>query len=652
VSSSSLYNKANATRVVLARSAAPVAVIDGPYDEIALEGILASLPLKLGFAGCPADAACSHGTFVMGLLGARRDALIPGLCPECPLIHVPLFVNEQAQDASVDELANSIALAVAAGAKLINLSLAILRDDTESHLGLAAVLDRAEATGVVVVAAASNVTSGQLLSHPAIIPVVAVDAAGRALLDPSFGPAVSSRGVAALGHNVLGYAVGGGTTVMSGGSVATAIATGILAQVWANNPDRDSRNIRAAIASLVPRCGSIPPLLTVTSLLAALNRPPVEEIAPGSQGGQSGYPKLQGGRVMRNDAVSTSLNSNSGPTVRAANIAARANGAAGCACGAPGICNCGNGETSSSRFVYVLGTVDIRFPDQSIAEELGDVARTSQIAQRANESVRNYYYRVLSQKTEDGRLKARHVARQVCWVLKVEGYIAYYLSLRDLDDLPDLINCLRRPEPGDHPQPEHDESDKENGSMKATAKTHRVRRQRKTDGQRGERDRQENAHPPHQDLDLFIGTSSLIPAEACPGVVAPTLAIDQLSSFKKKELVSWCDVEPPHNPENLFRKLVQSADNLGDNDEWRALNFLAVRYKPIYEKYAEMVTSGYILDSIKVVPSRLSRDKHIVDPVFAFVNNDTAVIAKAFVRVDVSHLYPIIVNHLAEYFDR
>jgi hypothetical protein len=51
-------------------------------------------------------------------------------------------------------------------------------------------------------------------------------------------------------------------------------------------------------------------------------------------------------------------------------------------------------------------------------------------------------------------------------------------------------------------------------------------------------------------------------------------------------------VQPPHDPQRLFRTLVQTADNLGDKDELRALNFLAVRYKNIYEKYAEMAGSG------------------------------------------------------------
>lgn len=64
-----------------------LAVIDGPYDATALSSILAQVPVSLGNGTCGLDpgSACNHGTFVMGLLGARGDALIPGLCPDCRL---------------------------------------------------------------------------------------------------------------------------------------------------------------------------------------------------------------------------------------------------------------------------------------------------------------------------------------------------------------------------------------------------------------------------------------------------------------------------------------------------------------------------------------------------------------------------------------
>jgi hypothetical protein len=87
----------------------PVAVIDGPYDDDALSVILAQDPIALGEGNCGINpnSACDHGTFVLGLLGARKDAPIPGLCPDCELLHIPLFVDEKAPSASVPDLADA-----------------------------------------------------------------------------------------------------------------------------------------------------------------------------------------------------------------------------------------------------------------------------------------------------------------------------------------------------------------------------------------------------------------------------------------------------------------------------------------------------------------------------------------------------------------
>src|SRR5690242_6319604 len=87
-----------------------VAVIDGPYDAAALSRVLAHGPVNLADGICAAspNSACDHGTFIMGLLGARPDSLIPGLCPHCRLVHIPLFVDARSPSASVDELASAI----------------------------------------------------------------------------------------------------------------------------------------------------------------------------------------------------------------------------------------------------------------------------------------------------------------------------------------------------------------------------------------------------------------------------------------------------------------------------------------------------------------------------------------------------------------
>jgi Subtilase family/PatG C-terminal len=605
--------------VALEAGGVTIAVIDGPYDAVALAGVLARPPINLadGNACAYPNSACSHGTFVIGILGAREDALIPGLCPGCRLVHVPLFTDLGPSWASVGALAKAIAVAVAAGAKLINLSLAIQGDDTQDHPELAAALDLAAERDAIVVVAAGNqgrLAAGQLLSHPVTIPIVAMNDAGQPLPDSNFGPAISRRGLAALGAHIASYAPGGGTTLMSGTSAATAVATGTLAQVWSARTDAEGRELRAAVVRLGPRNGPMPPVLDRDRLIVALDElgSAKKTAASLAMRGKMRYATLQGEVTMRGgNVLPAAPNYSIGSTTQSSSGVAPAQGPGGCTCGGGGgVCTCGNGQSPQSRFVYVLGSVSIELPDQSISLELQTVADTLSVSLNANKPLRDWYYRVLS------KPEARYVARQVGWILKVEGQPAYHLSLRDLYDLPDLISCLARPE---------------------------------------------------DDLDLFIGSSNLIAVEECPGLRMPVLTVDYLNSFDRGVLVKWFQAPSNsgskrkkaaapsgHDQNEFFRKLIQTTDNLGDTDEWRALNFLAVRYKPLYELYAEMLMAGkdWIFDGVRIVPSRLGRERRIVDVVFAFRQIQTGVVQKYFVRVDVSHLFPMIANELAEYFDR
>jgi len=577
--------------------AVPVAVIDGPYDAAALSGVLVREPVNLGDGSCGVNpnSACDHGTFVMGLLGAH---------PECELLHVPLFVDQGAPQASVAELANAIMVAVKAGARLINLSLAILGDEAQDHHELAAALDHAEASGAVVVVAAGNqgrLAMGQLLWHPVTIPVVAVDATRRLLPDCNFGPLISRRGVAAFGHDVLGYAPNGKTSTMSGTSVATAVATGILAHAWVERPAADGAKIRAAVARLAPRDGLVPPMIDRGVLLAALDQIDAATVVSGlpAERGTTNYAKLQGGTTMNDgNGLPRPFNRSAGPAAMSGQTVTPQQGLGGCACGSPGgQCTCANGDASPSRFVYVLGTVDIDFPDQSVSEELQRVASDVGIPKGPNDDLRSWNHMVLNNP------QARYVARQLCWSLYVEGEPIYNLELCYSDDLDELIRCLNEPK---------------------------------------------------DDLCLVVGLSSPIKAEPCPGKL-PILAVNyQLKRFSRQNLIGWFNppVPPalPINPDELYVRLFHNCDNRGNEDRWRAVNYLAVRYPPLYAKFAEMAQIGYKYDYFDVVDSRLTGlgEKGKVDVIFTF-KNDRGGVEDFFVRVDVRGPFPVHTSDIAEY---
>jgi len=609
--------------------AVPVGVIDGPYDAGALAGILMNPPTSLGAGSCSIhpNSACKHGTFVVGLLGARPNAPIPGLCPNSKILHVPLFVDQGSPQSSVVELANAIRTAVRGGARLINLSLAVLGDGPQYDSALAQALDEAEASGAVIVVAAGNqgrMVVGQLLSHPVTIPVVAVDAAGRLLPDCNFGPSIARRGVAALGSDVLGYAPLGGITLMSGTSVATAVATGILAQLWSAYPNAGGADLRAAVNGFASRHGPVPPVLEPSAVRALLAKTQGRRY---TMAAGNSYAILQGATTMSSEnGLAIPVCGDDALPARLKQRVTPAHGEGGCACGAPGgICTCGPGQAPLQP-IYVLGSVDILIPNQSVSEELQSVALALSRAYpnehlqepRPTEELRAWQFRVLSKK------EARYIARQMYWILKIEGHPAYYLSLRDLHDLDDLIRCLGRSE--------------------------------------------------KDDLDLFVGSSNLVSVDTFPGVSAPLLLVDQLEVLTKSDLMAWFGTSATAPPktlaklapvgqnvrhqrrlDELFGKLGQNADNRGDTDELRALNYLAARYKPLYELYAEIIMgrTGWKLDGIRVVKSRLSHgDRRLVDPIFTFRERATGDVEQYFLRVDVSYLFPMIIRHIDEYFER
>lgn len=592
-------------------NAVAVAVIDGPYDEAALSRVLARAPVSLGHGTCGAspNGACDHGTFIMGLLGARRDAAIPGLCPECRFLHIPLFVDVRSPSANVGELAAAITKSVTAGARLINLSLAILGDDSAHHLRLAAALDLAEMSGAVLLVAAGNqgrLAMGQLLSHPVAIPVVGADASQRLLPECNFGPAISRRGVAALGR-MPGYAPGGGTTVMSGTSVATAVATGTLAQVWSSHPDVDGAELRAVVADLGPRDGSRPPMLSRDFVLAALDQTASALVTAGRRVGseKTNYVSLQGATIMATGNGQPAPNHGASLIAKPAQTLAPAGGGGECACSAPAGAG---GHAGMSGFVYAIGTIEAEYPNvaieremQILADDIGvDVEPDRGLATKPTED-RNWQYAVLSDK------RSRYIARQLRWRLTIEDVPVFVLSPRDPSDLDELINALDRTK---YAKPE-----RRGGRRGAVTKSPPI----------------EPPHGPAEDLDVVVGVMG---AQTPDGI---EVLMDQIFTIKTDQLA----------PGGLAY-FSQLADNHGLTDEDRAYNFLMARYTPPLSQ-----GEGFELAGVSVAASRLGTGTgRIVRAIYSFKNTATAVEKKYFVRVDVTHEFPIIINPWQPYLER
>ena len=184
-----------------------VALIDGPvllgHPDLA-GSVIREIPGKLKGRCSRADTvACTHATFVAGILSARRGSVAPAICPGCTLLVRPIFAesangNGQAPSATPEELAEAIIDSVTSGARVINLSSALLQPSPKGESKLDEALNYAAHHGAITVAAAGNqgtVGSSAITRHSWVIPVVACGLQGRPLSESNLGRSIGRRGL-------------------------------------------------------------------------------------------------------------------------------------------------------------------------------------------------------------------------------------------------------------------------------------------------------------------------------------------------------------------------------------------------------------------------------------------------------------------------
>ena len=257
---------------------------------------------------------------------------------------------------------------------------------------------------------------------------------------------------------------------------------------------------------------------------------------------------------------------------------------------------------ATAGYVYAIGRIEPRFPRPSAEKEFDQATGR---AETAGLTDRQAVQKVLSQRQN------RYLARQLCWVMSIEGLETYILTPRDPGDLDLLIEALRPT-----PQP--------------------------------------------WDLDCVIGIRGPIAApQMCNGLMVPIVAFDQIYSFDREALIKaiprpekTAAKEFAPAAEELFDRIMQMADNAGATDEHRALNYLAVRYQAIYANAADAFARNESLTGVDVTPSPLSGARHVVNVIFSYTHRTTDVTEKFFCRVDVTEEYPFLVTKLSPYYDR
>jgi subtilisin family serine protease len=257
-----------------------IGVIDGPVDfsHAAFNGskIRTVKDSQIGACKNANDIACTHGTFIAGILCARRGLAAPAICPDCEILLNTIF-REGAKNASSndiispsatpEELSNAIIETIDEGAKIINLSLGLSSSSLTSYDNLQEAYDYALQKGVIIVVAAGNqgnIGNISLINHQWLLPVAACDENGRLNSMSNFGPSIGNRGIIAPGVNIRSTYPGGQYINMSGTSFAAPFVTGAIALLWSIFTNATASMIKYAIttgASNLRRRSIIPPLL-------------------------------------------------------------------------------------------------------------------------------------------------------------------------------------------------------------------------------------------------------------------------------------------------------------------------------------------------------------------------------------------------------
>jgi hypothetical protein len=256
---------------------------------------------------------------------------------------------------------------------------------------------------------------------------------------------------------------------------------------------------------------------------------------------------------------------------------------------------------TNTLYIYALGQIEERYPRPSVEKE---VAQATGRAETAGRTDRQAFHQVLS------RRENRYLARQLCWILTIQGLETYILLPRDPADLDLLITAI---EPHESPW-----------------------------------------------INTVIGMRGPVaPPEFCNGLMIPIVIFDQIYSFSRDGLIEAIP-RPQGAPaqefgaaaRELFDRIMQMTDNAGAANEHRALNYLAMRYPAIYAKAAEEFARDFSLTGVETRPSPLSGTRNVVEVIFAFTNRNTDFTEKFFVRVDVTEEFPFLLTKLSPYYDR
>jgi subtilisin family serine protease len=262
-----------------ARREVTIGLIDGPvakgHPDLESENIRELPAANGGSCALSSSAACKHGTFVAGILVAKRGSAAPAICPGCTLLVRPIFPeknsgNGHIPSATPQELASAIVETIDAGARILNLSVALAQPSAKGEGELQSAVDYAAQRAVIVVAAAGNhgiVGSSVITRHPWVIPVAGCDLQGRPQSQSNLGSSIGKRGLLAPAEAITSLGSEGEPVSFGGTSAAAPFVTGAFALLWSEFPDAAPAELLLAVRGTrrLSHVGIVPPLLDAWS---------------------------------------------------------------------------------------------------------------------------------------------------------------------------------------------------------------------------------------------------------------------------------------------------------------------------------------------------------------------------------------------------
>lgn len=285
-----------------------------------------------------------------------------------------------------------------------------------------------------------------------------------------------------------------------------------------------------------------------------------------------------------------------------------------CGCGG-GTCTCGGAAAgdpaaAGTNLIYVFGDIKVVLPSQSVEREFYNVAVTDPADK--NKPFDEIAYKYLS-KTEN-----LYIARDMNWVFTIRGSIDLYIVNVQTDrDLSVLIETIA-------------------------------------------------PHAKTIDYDIVIGQkTNEFRNESTTGDALPVVIYQQIYNITNEQYVKA--IKEANAPDctneqasQLFGAALQLTNNTGDEDRFRALNFIVLRYMRFYQEMYRLKFKGqevspgvqeyYDLVGVTTNGVEVFGKKRIMDIIFNFQGQSSSSSLTYSCTIDISREFPFVVVHWSRYY--